>query len=208
MLITNTNVYNIHNAIRGMRNPMNSWDKSDSHLDNIGKKDINLAVRLIHSGPEHAKFLRQIFVSCDISAPLYFWSEMDTYKVGTTANSTSTIHRLVKDGIDIDYSFELMDIPNEGESSRKKLFKDIVNYLNTLKEFAKEYPENSTDILRMMKEVLPMSFIQKRTWTSNYAVLRNIYYQRKNHILPEWSKVFVEWIDTLPYSKEFIKNEM
>jgi len=278
MKITNTNVYNIDNAIRGMRNPMNSWNNSDSywsHSNNrdfsyyvIGPNDMKLIKSLIgntenkqiaigekikkllddavlnnitfnndvlpedihdtvlntiienipkqYNGSEHAKFLRQIFVSCDIDAPLYFWSEMDTYKVGTTANSTSTMHRIVKDGVSKD-DFEQIDaktmdglqvdkyaIPVNLDIVREQIFEDILIYFKELKDLSNRYPERINDIRRLMKEVLPTSFKQKRTWTANYAVVRNIYHQRKNHRLLEWSKVFVDWVYSLPYAEEFI----
>ncbi len=201
MELNYTNVYNFEGAFRGMRAPMDSWDKSDSIFTNditkIGKNDLDLAQRLIRSGAEHAKFLRQIFVSVDITAPIYWWKEMDTYKIGTTANSTSTMHKLTSrpiteedftfdDDWDLTYNIAKNNIIIICESLRKK-------YINTKD---KRY-------WRALIQLLPESYNQTRTWTANYAILRNIYFQRKNHKLQEWHQ-FCEWIKTLPCGEELI----
>ena len=217
-----TDVMNMENAIRGMRNPMNSWDKSDSYygccdggkicsgctrceyrecynanrLYYIGPNDLGLAQRLCNAGSDHRKFLRQIFVSVDITAPLYFWKEYDTYKVGTTANSTSTMHKIhVK-------AFEVTDF------SYDKLHADGIDTLKTLLEVLNCYRDkfNKTknkDFWYGMIQLLPSSYNQMRTCTMTYENLRNMYHARKNHKLEEW-RTFCEWVETLPYATELI----
>ncbi len=220
MIIENLQTFNFEGALRGMRNPMASWDKSDSgwfwevaiqcNKDvkceyKIGPKDMELALRLIHGGPEHRKFLRQIFVSMDITAPLYWWKEMDTYKLGTTANSTSTMHKLASTPITLD-CFEIDDydknIVNEIETSTSTDF--VTNLVNHLEELRQKYLE--TKDKRYWKELirwLPESWLQTRTWTGNYENLRNIVHQRENHKLSEWH-TYIDALQDLPYSKEFI----
>ena len=263
-------------AFKGMRNPKNSWSKSDSifgifscdddpdydvasdwtykHLKNqeydeeqedydeqydkyfekydiwllrngviqasetsdcyelalLGHDDLSLAQRLIFAGPEHCKFLRQITISCDITAPLYWWKEMDTYKIGTVADSTSTMHKLTSVPITID-SFEMNDLDEnmmmyENDPYNPDIymseFWDML--INDLEHLRKKY--NETKDQRYWKELirlLPESWLQTRTWSANYAVLRNIYLQRKNHKLSEWH-TFCDWIKTLPYANELI----
>lgn len=215
MKFEHTKVYNIENSLRGMRNPLASWDKSDSEwIDEdfcIGKKDMNLATKLINGGSEHCKFLRQIFVSVDITAPLYWWKEADTYKVGTTANSTSTMHKLASTPITLD-CFETDDlctnlhILNEAplaDESMNNFINFILEYLEALRE---KY--NETQDKKYWKELirwLPNGWLQTRTWTANYEVLRNVYHQRKNHKLSEW-ETFCSWIESLPYAEEFLIN--
>ena len=250
MKFENAKVFNIENAIRGMRNPMNSWDKSDSgkgctiptgyrefvlckncKLNDItdcdggrgyyliGNKDLELAKKLLNS-PEQRKYLRQIFVSIDITAPLYWWKEMDTYKVGTTANSTSTMHKLASTPITMD-CFEMSDF--DGELSVEKLVQNENEYgyishwhidmfwdilINKLEELRIEHnAETDTDrkkkLWKELVRLLPESWLQTRTWTANYEVLRNIYHQRKNHKLNEWNE-FCKFIETLPYAKDLI----
>ena len=201
MELNYTNVYNFEGAFRGMRAPMNSWDKSDSIFTNdvtkIGENDLQLAQRLIQAGAEHAKFMRQIFITVDITAPIYWWKEMDTYKVGTVANSTSTMHKLTSrpiteedftfdDDWDLDFNLGKKYIVSVCESLRKK-------YINTKD---KRY-------WRALIQLLPESYNQTRTWTANYAILRNIYFQRKNHKLIEWHQ-FCDWIKSLPCGEELI----
>lgn len=255
MNITNTEVFNFSGALRGMRNPYKSWDKSDSRFgfadidtfydevdeviysyiknefpqaeiddfeyserwdelndwfhnngsvqynrnvvkyDLIGYEDLKLAQHLVRASDEHAKFMRQILVSTDITAPRLWWAEMDTYKIATTANSTSTMHTLIKEPITTDM-FEcdlsyivLKDIVEQCEYLRKR-------YLDT----------NDKRYWRALIEILPQSFLQTRTWTTNYAVLRNVYFQRRNHRLKEWH-TFCDWIKELPYGKELITLE-
>ena len=199
MKFEKTQVSNFEGALRGMRNPLNSWDKSDSSWNPlyIGKNDMNLAQRLISAGPEHMKFMRQIFVCVDITAPLYWWKEFDTYKVGTAANSTSTMHKLTSEPItpdkfewDIDfadYKNQIMDIC---ENLRQK-------YLET----------KDKSYWRALVQVLPEAWLQTRTVTMSYANLRTMYFQRRNHKLTEWSEDFCNWVETLPYSKELIMLE-
>lgn len=227
MKFENAEVFNIENAIRGMRNPMNSWDKSDSgkgcttqtgyrefvlckdcKLNDItdcdggrgyyliGNKDLELAKKLLKS-PEQRKYLRQIFVSIDITAPLYWWKEMGTYKIGTTSNSTSTMHKLADTKIDI----TCFELGREGEDLVHPKVNDFLHYLESVRQdFLKTNDKNKwKELVRW----LPESWKQTRTWTANYEVLRNIYHQRKNHKLTEW-KEFCEFISTLPYAKDLI----
>ena len=205
MKFENTEVFNFEGALRGMRNPLNSWDKGDSgYIDRrfndqfyIGENDLDLAQRLIKAGSEHRKFLRQIFVSVDITAPLYWWKEFDTYKVGTVANSTSTMHKLASTPITMD-CFEMGDYCGFFETPWK-------NLIALLEQCRKEY--NETKDRRYWKELirlLPESWLQKRTITMNYENILNMYQQRRNHKLTEWSKSFCDWVKTLPYAKELI----
>lgn len=197
-------------AFRGMRNPMNSWAKSDSkHVwpgdingeDNIwgchfliGERDMELAQKLICGGSEHRKFLRQIQVWVDVTAPLYWWKEFDTYKVGVTANSTSTMHKLTSTPITKD-CFEVSD-------SSESISNNIIDNLERLR---KGY--NATGDKRMWRALiqwLPESWLQTRTVNVNYENVRNIVHQRKNHKLAEWSVCFMSWARSLPYSEELI----
>ena len=224
MELNYTNVYNFEGAFRGMRAPMNSWNKSDSIFTNditkIGKNDLNLAQRLVRSGAEHAKFLRQIFVSVDITAPIYWWKEMDTYKVGTTANSTSTMHKLTSKPITIDdFSFDNLEMIVEDssytfedengnilkEGYQPWTFKDYIESTIEMCENLRQDFINTKDkrYWRALIQLLPESYNQTRTWTANYAILRNIYFQRKNHKLIEWHQ-FCDWIKSLPCGEELI----
>ena len=211
MRFENTAVYNIYNAILGARNPMNSWDKSDSvfkgyngKIENtsIGKNDLELMQKLIKAGSEHRKFLRQIFVAVDITAPLYFFKELDTYKVGTVANSTSTMHKLASTPITIG-CFEMGDFTPFIDNFKIDLsWRTVVSYLEQLRQ---KY--NETKDKRYWKELirlLPESWLQKRTVTMNYENILNMYQQRKSHKLTEWSKSFCDWVKTLPYAEELI----
>ena len=229
MRFENTEVWGFEHAIRGMRNPLESWDKSDSgcklycsvedvcvekpcSYDNcngctttgyiIGKNDLELMQKLIKAGSEHRKFLRQIFVAVDITAPLYFFKELDTYKVGTVANSTSTMHKLASTPITID-CFEMDDFTPLIDNFKIDLsWQTIMTYLEQLRQ---RY--NETKDKRYWKELirlLPESWLQKRTITMNYENISNMYRQRKNHKLTEWSKSFCGWVKTLPYVKELI----
>ena len=211
MKFENTEVWGFEHAIRGMRNPLESWDKSDSvfkgyngKIENtsIGKNDLELMQKLIKAGSEHRKFLRQIFVSVDITAPLYFFKELDTYKVGTVANSTSTMHKLASTPITID-CFEMGDFTPLIDNFKIDLsWQTIMTYLEQLRQ---RY--NETKDKRYWKELirlLPESWLQKRTITMNYENILNMYRQRKNHKLAEWSKSFCDWVKTLPYAEELI----
>jgi hypothetical protein len=194
-------VMNLENALRGMRNPMNSWDKSDSYYDEdgtyvIGEADLSLAERLAHSGTDHRKYLRQIFVSVDITAPLYWWKEFDTYKVATVANSTSTMHKIhAKPFSRADFSTDHMDEETLAQ------FDHVIAYLELLRG---QYMENKDKRYWYdMIQFLPSSYDQMRTVTLNYETLTNIYYARRNHKLDEWH-TFCDMICALPYAKELI----
>ena len=194
-------VMNFENALRGMRNPMNSWDKTDSYYDDggnyvIGENDKALASKLCHAGTDHRKFLRQIFVSVDITAPLYWWKEFDTYKVATVANSTSTMHKIhAKPFSREDFSTDHMDEETLAQ------FDGIVAYLEVLRQ---KYMENKDKRYWYdMIQFLPSSYDQMRTVTLNYETLTNIYYARRNHKLDEWH-TFCDMICALPYAKELI----
>ena len=202
MKINNIDVFGFEAAIRGMRNPLNSWKKSDSQFTNetvLGENDITLAKKLIKAGPEHRKFVRYITVQFDLSAPLYFWKEFDTYKIGTVANSTSTMHTLCKTPI----TRELFEV-NE-ENLRLQLIDPIHlgvridEFLSDLEQLRQLYLE--TKDKRYWKELirwLPESFVQTRTISLNYETLYNIYKQRKDHKLTEWHE-FCKFIKELPY---------
>ena len=276
MKFENTQVMNFEGAFRGLRNPLESWAKSDSqfgidsieyseadyevaddycrrdgltpidhdklyeaeekyaawlrqngilnyrdirefYMDNIqyayiGPNDLNLAQRMIKAGTSDRKFMRQIFVSVDITAPLYWWKEFDTYKVGTVANSTSTMHKLASTPITFD-CFEMDDFENlrvydnepyNIDTFVTDIWDDIIGYCETLR-----LRYNETKDKRYWKElirILPEAWLQTRTVTLNYEVLRNIYFQRRYHKLTEWHK-FCEWIESLPYGKELITYE-
>lgn len=279
-----TRVYNFEGAFRGMRNPMNSWSRSDSffgltdifmsdaltdvcdawieyenverrergveeyshEMENydeyydilekyegwlvdqgvlnssdcgvnvyevafLGPNDLELAQKLILAGDEHAKFLRQIFVSVDITAPLLWWKEFDTYKVGTVANSTSTMHKLSSipitkemfdfDGLDLIVASGTAPHSDGWEYRFEDYAEDIITMCETLRQ---KFLETSEPMYwRALVQILPSAYLQKRTVTMSYANLRNIYFQRQHHKLKEWHQ-FCEWIDTLPYSKELI----
>lgn len=213
MKFEKTDVWGFEHAIRGMRNPLESWGKSDSHkiiLEHIdedvemmiykkgsnyfvGQNDLELMQKLIRAGSEHRKFMRQIIVSVDITAPLYWWKEFSTYKIGTVANSTSTMHKLASTPITMDcfengemiYSFTIAEL----EMNRLK-------YLET---------KDKNEWKRLIVN-LPESWLQKRTVTMNYENILNMYQQRcvHPHKLSEWSVLFKEWVESLPYAKEML----
>lgn len=225
--ITNGQIYNFEGAFRGLRNPMNSWSKSDSNWETgeIGINDLNLAQRMINGGTDESKFMRQIMVSIDIEAPLFWWKEFDTYKVGTVANSCSTMHKLCSSPItqenfsfgEGDYSLNELDVDdylfvkeafenkiNECEKLRQKYLK----YIEKAKEetdphLSKIWKNRANTIWRTLIEILPNGWIQKRTVTLNYQVLRAMYFSRKHHKLKEW-RDFCFWIEQLPYGEELI----
>ena len=230
IIIEDEEIVGWESAIIGMRNPMNSWDKSDSwygcgsefddHLepedcdmDNcrschfcIGKNDLDLMKRLAKAGTDHRKFMRMIVVYVDVTAPLYWWKEFDTYKVGTVRNSCSTMHKITEKEFTLDdFSHEHLltsDISEKGTSLG--LMKDIIDLLNTYRE---EYL-NSKDKIYWWQliQLLPSSYNQRATLMLNYEVLANIYHSRKNHKLDCWVD-FCKWIETLPYAKELICND-
>lgn len=191
-------------AIRGMRNAMASWDKSDSRFVNdslfeIGKNDLDLACRLIKGGTEHRKFLRMINVSFDITAPVYWMAEFDTYKVGTTRNSTSFMHKGTSK------PFELSDFEIDEESAGAEVGLYWNNLIDTLNKLRDEYLKTKDyEYFRTIRQILPMSYKYTSTISLNYEVLLTIYKQRHNHRLSEWH-TFCDWIETLPYMKNFIE---
>ena len=188
-------IWGFEHAVRGMRNPMNSWDKSDTFVDYdlvlLGKKDKELMKRLVHAGPSHRKFLRQIFVSVDITAPLYWWKEFDTYKVGTVANSCSTMHKIH----DKEFTLDDFSVEHLQDDVLNKPFKDIISCLNFFRQLYVQ--DHDKDDWWQMIQLLPSSYNQKRTVTMNYENLLNIYETRRNHKLDEW-KDFCKWIERLP----------
>ena len=205
--IERTSVMNFENALRGMRNPMNSWDKSDSYYDEngryvIGENDLSLAQRLVNAGSDDRKFLRQIFVSVDVTAPLYWWKEYDTYKVGTVANSTSTMHKIHAKPITME-DFSMDDIPLDDcggiELSFADWFGNVVTDCERLREKFVETKDNK--YWRALIQLLPSSYNQMRTCTLNYENLMNMYYARRYHKLDEW-RDFCGWIEGLPYFRQ------
>ena len=221
MKFENTKVFNFEGALRGMRNPMNSWAKSDSYygcseeffchgctVDSrcseyrsgdyiIGQNDMKLAQTLIKAGNEHRKFLRQIFVSVDITAPIYWWKEFDTYKVGTTANSTSTMHKIHSK------PFEMADFSTDHMTDAAlEMMQKNIDFLESLRTQFVETKDKA--LWYSIIQLLPESYNQTRTVTMTYENIRNMYFQRKNHKLTEWSEAFIKWIESLPYAKELI----
>ena len=254
--IENTEVMGWEAAIRSMRNPMNSWDRSDTVMKStilkaeemasgvtvynqeycapypvIGPNDLKLAMQLRSAGPEHAKFLRMIVVTCDITGPLYWWKEFDTYKVGTVANSCSTMHKIAAKEFTLeDFSHEhlvsgwvgkdkngvVIDIPGPYEK-----LQSTIELLNSIREtylYVKNTPKekidwsctpslSAKDIWWQMIQLLPSSYNQKRTVFLNYWVLANIYHQRQHHKQDEWRVTFCDWIKSLPYSNLITGDE-
>ena len=219
--IENTEVVGWEAAIRGMRNPMNSWEKSDSRfslLDDcgdcthcnlrfdecleqqIGPNDLDLMTRLRNAGTDHRKFMRMITVYLDITAPLYWWKEFDTYKVGTVANSCSTMHKIADKEFTIDdFSYEhLFDFCPNSDTDSMTVLRHTIGWLNCCRE--KYLKTKDKEDWWQMIQLLPSSYNQKRTVMLNYEVLANIYKSRRNHKLDEWH-TFCNWIESLPYSE-------
>lgn len=235
----NTEVFNFNGAIRGMRNPLNSWDKSDSYIKQncnecqhksdysvckhnpthkcfnvvIGENDLALMKKLIKAGSDHRKFMRQIFVCVDITAPLYWWKEFDTYKVGTVSNSCSTMHKIH------DKEFELNDFSVEHLSPQSlNLLQDVIIMLNQYRAYynAKDdkkidmhtemsnecYAKYKKELWWQMIQLLPSSYNQRRTITLTYETIYNMRKARRNHKLDEWRVGFMDWSDYLPYAAE------
>lgn len=198
--VTNVDTWGFAHAVRGMRNPMNSWHKSDSHAEYhkfvIGENDLDLMRRLYVAGNEHRKYLRQIFVSMDITAPLYWWKEFDTYKVGTVTNSCSTMHKIHADPFKLnDFSHEHLNSPGlDG-------LRSIISFLNIFRLKYLNYGDK-TDWWQLI-QLLPSSYNQRRTVTLTYENVVNIIHQRKNHKLDEWRE-FVKNLMELPYIREII----
>ena len=199
--IERISVINMENAIRGARNPMNSWARMDSYYDEngnyvLGENDLSLASRLAAAGSDHRKFLRQIIVSMDITAPLYWWKEFDTYKVGTVANSCSTMHKIqAKEFSRDDFSCDRMT--DEALAVLDSVIAFLESERNKFNETKDKAPWHN------MIQLLPSSFNQMRTVSMNYEVLINIYYARRHHKLAEWHTL-CEAIESLPYAKELI----
>ena len=204
LTLKNTSVMNFENAIRGARNPMNSWGRMDSHTEPdgsfvFGPNDLDLAMRLAKAGSDHRKYLRMIFVSVDVTAPLYWWKEYDTYKVATVANSTSTMHKIHSKPFSMDdFSCDHMT------DGTKKFMETVVAELENIRLRFKE--TKSKEDWYDMIQLLPSSDNQMRTCTFNYETLINIYRARKNHKLAEWH-TFCDWIETLPYAEQLITFE-
>ena len=198
-------VMNLENAIRGARNPMNSWARSDSYYDEngqyiLGENDLSLAKRLRNAGTsDHRKYLRQVMLSVDITAPMYWWKEYDTYKVATVANSTSTMHKIHSKPFEMD-DFSHDHLTENGLRVLRAL-------VDEMEKIRLEYVETKDKSLWYdLIQLLPSSYNQMRTCTLNYETLINIYKSRKHHKLDEW-RSFCEWIETLPYAKELIIAE-
>ena len=199
-----TSTMNFENAMRGARNPLNSWARSDSYYNEngdyiLGENDLSLARRLAKAGSDHRKYLRQIFVSVDITAPLYWWKEYDTYKVGTVANSCSTMHKIqAKEFTRDDFSCDRMT---------GRALACLDNVIEVLEATRCEYNETKERALwDDLIQLLPSSYNQMRTCTLTYENLINIYHARKNHKLPEWH-VLCDWISQLPYFKEIVLGD-
>lgn len=227
MKFENTMVTNFENAILGARNPMESHKKMDSFYNKngeyiLGPNDLGLMQRLLKAsmaqGNSHSKFMRQILVSVNITAPLYWWKEADQYRVGVTTNSESTMHRLAKTPITLD-CFETDDYDPDLSLAYDRKDDDYDDGLDDISVYVEDMimvMENlrkaylATDDKRYWKELirlLPEGWLQKRMTTLNYQVLRQMYFDRRHHKLTEWSKSFVEWVETLPYAEELIMYE-
>lgn len=193
-------VVNFENAVRGARNPMNSWERMDSKTVDgkfiFGENDLNLAKRLCRAGSDHRKFIRQIFVTVDITAPLYWWKEYDTYKVGTVANSTSTMHKIHSK------PFELSDFSTDHMNPETLAFmKENIAFLEKLRLSYNETKDKT--LWYSIIQLLPESYHQMRTCTFSYENLAAMYYSRKNHKLDEWH-TFCEWAEQMPYFRELL----
>ena len=215
--VENIETFGLYGAMRGMRNPLNSWDKADTtvyqghdkEFVNIGVNDLNLATRLIKAGTEHRKFLRMIHVQMDVTAPLYWWKEADTYKVSTTANSCSTMHKIAAKEFALD------------DFSHDHLFNDAVVYngyvstsvlecvIGALNEFRNLYLETKDKrYWWQMIQLLPSSYNQRRTWDMSMETLLSILHQRKNHKLDEWNEFRDVCLEQVPYLKEFYEASL
>lgn len=197
-------VMNIEGAIRGARNPLNSWDRMDSTYDQngnfiLGENDLSLAKRLCKAGSDHRKFIRQILVSVDITAPMYWWKEFDTYKVGTVANSTSTMHKIHSK------PFELEDFSHDHLSESALVA--LKQFMQVMEEKRLSFVEtkNKADWYDII-QLLPSSYNQTRTVTMNYENLLNMYFARRSHKLEEWH-TYCDWILSLPYTKELFLQD-
>ena len=214
--VTNTEVFGWMAAIRGMRNPRESWDKSDSGwrgefvyatgmpIVDVGPNDLTLMKKLIAAGNDHSKFMRMIHVQCDWEAPLYWWKEADTYKVGTVRNSCSTMHTITE------HEFTFKDFACEHLERRSSLtLSRVIDNLNYYRDYYLSVKEQNVpgadakakEIWWQIIQLLPSSYLQKATMDFNYAVLRNMYHSRNHHKQDEWREDFCNWVKTLPYSE-------
>lgn len=202
--IERASVMNLENAMRGARNPLNSWARSDSSYDAdgnyiLGENDLGLAKRLCKAGSDHRKFVRMIMVCMDVTAPIYWWKEYDTYKVGTVANSTSTMHKIHSK------PFSLEDFSTDHMTEDALVhFQDYISYLEEVR--LKYMEAKDKRYWYDMIQLLPSSYNQMRTCTLNYETLMNIYHSRKDHKLEEWH-TFCRWIESLPYAGELITGQ-
>lgn len=223
LTIENAQVFGFQAAIRGMRNPKNSWAKSDSTFElstdesgvqmiDLGPADLKLAAALANSGPDDGKFLRMIHVQLDVTAPLYWWKEADQYKVGTVTDSCSTMHKIHAKKFTIDdFSHEHLTGKTDGlwvNADGKDFMCSAYDFCaitcDVLNFYRKKFLETGDKVYWwQLIQLLPSSFNQRRTWDLNYAVLRNIYHARRNHKLDEWHTL-CNWIETLPYAEELI----
>ena len=223
LTIENAQVFGFQAAIRGMRNPKNSWAKSDSTFElstdergvqmiDLGPADLKLAAALANSGPDDGKFLRMIHVQLDVTAPLYWWKEADQYKVGTVTDSCSTMHKIhAKEFTLDDFSHEHLTGETDGlwvNADGKDFMCSAYDFCaitcDVLNFYRKKFLETGDKVYWwQLIQLLPSSFNQRRTWDLNYAVLRNIYHARRNHKLDEWHTL-CNWIETLPYAEELI----
>lgn len=202
--LENSSVMNLEGAMRGARNPLNSWARSDSYYEEdgsyvLGANDLELAKRLCKAGSDHRKFIRQILVSVDITAPIYWWKEFDTYKVGTVANSTSTMHKIHSK------PFEISDFSHDHMSeSALEALTAYIEFMEVKRQHFIETKDKADwyDIIQL----LPSSYNQKRTVTMNYENLLNMYYARRNHKLSEWHE-YCDWVLSLPYTKELFLQD-
>ena len=197
-------VMNLENAMRGARNPLNSWARSDSYYDEtgnyvLGENDLGLAKRLRKAGSDHRKYMRQIFVSVDIAAPLYWWKEYDTYKVATVANSTSTMHKI--------HSKPFTRAGFSHDHMSEEALAALDSMIGVLEQLRLRFVETKDkQAWYSMIQLLPESYEQLRTCTFNYETLVHIYFARRDHKLEEWHR-FCDWILELPYAKELILGE-
>ncbi len=226
--IENVEVFGFKSAIRGLRSPMNSWEKSDTEyklildskcsedvekakicgnvLVEIGQNDLKLMQSLVKAGSDHSKFMRMINVTLDITAPLYWWKEFDTYKIGTVRNSCSTMHKIHEKEFSLD-DFSIDDFYFEDDECGMHLSDMFKNVVADCEFLRKNFVETGDKkYWRGLIQLLPESYNQRATVQLNYAVLRNMYHSRKNHKLDCW-RTFCEWIETLPYAKELICSE-
>lgn len=210
MKFEHASVYNFENVVRAVRHPLESYDKSDSYWGEggkfvIGEKDLKLMKNLINAAVQdksnsHSKFLRQIMVSVDITAPLYVWKEADQYKVGTTTNSTSTMHKLASTPI----TMECFEMDDYSDMHKPNFLQPFIGALEELRQLYNSSGDKG--YWKALIRWLPEGWLQTRTVTLNYQVLRQMYFDRRNHKLSEWSQ-FCDWIKTLPYAEDLITYE-